>query len=644
MTRFPVFSMFRVVMISFWGAACALATPAAAITECAEAEIGICFEQYSRIPTVTATSDGYAAVGMRNDGGLDLLRLSVEGELLSVSDLGRPYQMKPPEDVFEDRMKLVASPNDVLLLVATARVGSGENRKQRGVAARIDDRNQPNWTQLLQYTNETHLILYSAAYNVQGKNFMVVGRHTDGGDPRGNCENWSVGVVFYINEADLMISGSGLTIGNQAPGPYNRIALYDVRPAATAGQFVASGFATAPREDGGGCQDNAVAYQILDNSGTPVLVAGPYTVGTPRDYELAFAITPVGADRYAMVGYGVEPRNDARAAMVAKFAFGTRPDAVRMHPFPEDGSDDTGRDRYYVAEPLSGGDQILVAGYGSESRADLNQGIWRILSADLDDVEGPYLLTEEDGSEILAAAVGIDGKVLAAGKVGSEKNDDVMGWLGLIVDPKFSVERRKPDEGLYAITQREIEKGYVSFSERETSSGTGVYHSGLDGGEGIELRISISENTVLGVSALAASGDLDLLLLGENGEIIAYSANLGSAGEYLQAKVKPGDYRVTVMAISDVTDYEIRMKSSGDLPNEEVLASLNSLDEFGRTKLSRLLENSGYRRPGNADIAFGSGTVQSVLAFYNTFRPVFEPGDISQFIANASLGSDEPED
>ncbi|MER8842832.1 hypothetical protein NKH86_29845 [Mesorhizobium sp. M0913] len=596
---------------------------------CAEAVIGDCYPQYSAISAVVEAGSGFAALG-EQETGFDLLRISASGKILGHITIDPPTWVGPEASApkFED---MVAGPDGTLLLIGWAVVTEADISYQAGVVALVSMGGAVTWSNPLRQSGGTSTILYAGTYDTAGKRFLVVGRHTNGAD-NGKCEFWSQGIVLSIPEADVTHAFPVRFVGASEPGPRNRIALYDIMPIGAKGQFVATGFATA-KAAGNRCQDNAMAVQISGGAKSDWTIGKPYVIGAGDADEDAYAIADGGKGRFLLAGKGTFSNTGAPAALLAAFTFANAAPMVRIDPFPEDGSDTTGGDRYRVIVPLKEEGRYLVAGSASQRRQDRNQGIWQFISSTLESPGPANFLTHESGSDIAGAALGQDGRVLAVGTHGQGKN--TIGWMGLLNDQVTSAgTRREPDSQLPMLDAKDMEAGSIVVSRNEIGNGVGFRGPHMTARAQMEFRFSLVDAIDITATALASTGDVDLALMDSHGAILAYSSNLGDAGEYLHAKVGPGDYGVKLIAASYVSDFEFRTMSAD--VGKEVMLSLSGLDPDGRKALNAFLKNAGYGDGGNPDIGLGGDTVCSVLAYYNTLYADFRPAELDSVIANAT--------
>ncbi len=616
-----------------WLAAIGLSAGVQAQEACDEAAIGFCYPDYVTIPAITATETGYTAIAVRG-GDLEVLRLDGDAEIVDRFALPPPGWDWLPRSVMPSIDKLVAGPNGDVMGVGTLTHGGN----QYGAIFFLSAAGDTRWSTALFVDGESSIILYSGAYDPGSQRYLVVGRHTNGADS-GSCTKWSRGLVLSIQESDidaLRTDASVLGVhfeGPAEPGLENRVAFYDIAPSANRGQFVAAGFATSP-SPGGGCQDNAVA--ILVNA-AQWSVSPRILIGSPEANEVAFAVAAKDPQTFVMAGQGVDVERGARAAFLSEFGFSNNAPTLRNDPFPEDASDSSGGDRYRAITRLTGG-SFVIAGSVSESRSARNQGVWRVEAPGFASAGPLNFLTREAGSDIFATALGADGRVLAVGRHGADRGD--IGWMGFIYGLKIAVDRREPDGSLEMLTSQQARDGSLALSSGEVSAGFGYRDIRFGAGMEYELKFSLGAETDLAVSALPLDGDLDLVLLDAEGKVRALSSNQDEAAEFVLADLDPGDYALKVLAVSDVSEYELRIRSGISLA-APILDSLNALRPDGREKLAALLAGSGYEAPANADIGFGVGSLSVLLAYYNSFSTPVDVAGVQQFIASASLSVDD---
>lgn len=595
---------------------------------CEEATTGACYPEYITISALTATDSGYTAIAAAGSD-LEVLRLDLDANIVDRFRLPAPDWL-PNQTNMPAIEKLVTGAAGSVMGVGTVTSGN----QQIGAVFYLSPDNRTQWSAALFVDAESSVILYSGAYDPAEKRYLVVGRHTNGADT-GSCSKWSRGLILSIPESDITNLAAYFE-GPQEAGLENRVAFYDIAPTGGRGEFVATGFATAPAP-GGGCQDNAVAVQVRGGATSQWSVSPRFQIGSPDENEVAFAVSALDSRTFLIAGQGTDTQTGARAALLAEFGFfGTAP-ALRNDPFPDDGSDSSGGDRYRALTRLSSG-SVVVSGSVSESRQARNQGVWRVQAPGMGPASPLNFVTREAGSDIFATALGSDGRVLAVGRHGAGRGD--VGWMGFVFGQKLVVDRRDPDPNLELLSSQQARAGSLALSAGELSAGFGFRDLRFGAGLEYEVRFTLDKATDVAASALPLDGDLDLVLVDANGSVRAISSNCGSAGEFTLADLEPGDYTLKVVAVADVEEYELRIRSGQSL-SAPVLESLNALHSDGRNKLAEMLTGGGYLSPASADIGFGAAALASLLAYYNSFNTVIDVAGVQQFIASASLAVDE---
>lgn len=608
--------------------------PVSASNGCEEATIGLCFPEYEAVTAAAWTGDGFTAIG-RGEAGLDILFITRQGELAARTELALPDWVLQTPDEQARVDKLVAGPHGSVLLVGSVLSGAGESQRQVGLVGRIEGAGSIEWAAPVELSADTSIILYSGLHDAEAGRFVVVGRHTNGADS-GRCIFWSQAYAASFPDTGPFENFDFLLHGEPVSGPDNRAAFYDIAAGEEEGVYALVGFATAPDRDGEGCQDDMLVLEATFGTDEGWAARAGYHLGYDDADEVAFAVASLPGGGFVVGGYGVEPDSGAPAAMAVAFDFGDEMPILRHHPYPQDGTDDGGGDRYRAVTATLGGAGVLVAGSASESRIARNHGVWRRLTASLDDDGPAAFLTSATGSDILGLAAAPDGRVLAVGSY--RDGDHNRGWLGLIQGGAELAGRRPPDSGLAQLTAAEAEQGFLEFSEREVRAGAGYFAADIAEGSIFEARLSVSEESELAISALTAHGDIDLMLLDEEGRMVAFSGNLGDAGEYLRVPLAPGRYRVSAIALSAIDAYELRIGFAAPA-EDEVIAGLMALDPDARRALDRLLWSGGYGRTANPGIGFGAGAARSVLALANTVEPGISADALALFLTTAAAAA-----
>lgn len=599
----------------------ALFTPAGAQEACDDASVGLCFGRYSAITAAAATTSGFSAMASMGNQ-LELLRLDRGGQPVGEVQLRRPDWLAPdlPAPVVN---ALAARPDGGILAIGWATQQGEDKLRQVGAIALVTVDGDATWLDPVTLDDKASIILHSAVYDASADRFMIVGRVTSGGDD-GTCKEWSQAIAFSVSaEPEQSVSRRTIArFGSTGKGPRNRVALLDVVPGQKANEFVAVGFMTEANMRLDGCQDDAIAMRLEQANGSWRL-GKPYALANSMENEVATAIVAAGGGRYVFAGNGALA-SKAKATLTGSFGFSGGPPGTQTLALPDAG-DANGGDRYRALAAMRAPGKFLAAGSASASRAGRNQAIWTTIRADGNAEGQTRYLSRDGGSDILDLAVGSNGRILAVGTHGS--GTARIGWLGMVLDQQLiAAKRRLPDPALPLIETNAA----TAFVDADIAKGTGLRRRSASAGQAFEMPIVLSAEMELSVSALAARGDLDMLLSAKDGRFVAQSSNSGDAGEYLSAKLPAGEYRLTAIAASDVGEYEVRLaRQSLEAGTWSVLLQL---DAATRQELAAQLESAGYGSAGNPTIAFGGDTVRAFLAYCMTFTPSLDPDAVSQFV------------
>lgn len=595
---------------------------------CSEAVTGVCFQEFTHIAAVTSRPNGFSAIGVRGKR-MELLSFDSDSKITSRREITRP-KWASEETVLFDVKDLIAGPDASLLLVGTAEYDLADQRIQAGFAVFIQDEGGIRWSEPIKGSKSddgedaASVIFHSGIYDESQGQFLIAGRETIGGGTA-DCRNWSRAAIFVLSPEDL--SFNMYRWNEVTQGLASRMAFYAILPTHQSNVFVAAGFASADDGSGQSCKEDALLVQLSteEEEGGALTFEDATSGGRQDTAEDIFAAARIDDSQYLIVG----EQRDANAAWAAIAELGATVTREDLFAFPDVGTD--GRDRYRDIVPLRTPGRYLLVGSVSESKKAPNRGFWRFASVESLTLEEPKLLTEKVGSDIFSAALGDDGRVLAVGKI--SKKEGTVGWIGLLNDYPFEDLRRSPDNNLDSIAPLEIANGSYNLLEKDVRQGMGLQGASLAIGSTFELRFTLSEKVDVAVTSLTSRGDLDLLLVDMDERIIRFSSNLGDAAEYLRAQLPPGSYKLKLVAVSQVDDFELRVHDGKQF--EDVVAKLLKLDSIERQILNRRLEEAGYTGAGNANIALGGDTYRSVVAFYSAFH---RPGSIQldDFIERAA--------
>jgi len=609
----------------------------AAHAACGDRDRVQCREEFEVINTVAWTGDGFAVAGQVRRGaslGLALLRLTRAGGSGRMISLPWPGNRAASGQMAAEPRKLIALPNGGFILVGQLQLA--DESTTIGWAMRIADNGQILWNKPIEDSSAS-VVVHSAHYDPTGDRLIVVGRLTLGSDD-GRCEKWSQSLVVTLKASDGEPIVPNYTRGEQGRSPANRQAIFDIIAGEKSGTFLVAGFATAAASAATGarsprkCLDN-MFVGMLAPEGNNWTLATLGRVGTKDANEVAFSIKAAGTrGYYLLAGHHRDSPTDAAAAQayrvrLAPFAVS----AFLSTPFPPDGSDKTGSDRYRIVVPLLDKERLLLAGSASIGERGLNQAIWQIVSADLKRVDAPVMLSVS-GSDIFDAAIAPDGRVLAVGRWTDDEGRRV-GWTGFVGERPIVLDRRQPDNGLADLSSLPFSDGAFRVPGAALSGGTGYFGRNLAAGSQTDLAFSVSATRALKVSAHTESGDVDLVISDRANRLVAFSNFKGSATELLIATLSPGDYRLSILAQTQIPSYEIRFTFFPEI-DVKALAALAQLSEEQRIQLADVLASAGYARRIEPTIALGGETARSLLAAQEGARNPIGPNGIGRSIAH----------
>jgi hypothetical protein len=606
----------------------------AAQAACGEEARVQCHSEFETVDAVAWSADSFTIAGQLKGGtspGIGLLRLSGYGMAKSaVFPIPLPASFPPNRSAAESR-KLIALPNGDIIVLGVITVTEGLAIKQVAWATRVAPNDRILWSRTYPDPSAS-IIVHSAVYDQNGDKIILVGRRTNGLDPSSRCENWSQSWVMSVAAASGQPLLSSLIIGEQTKSFNNRQAIYDIAQGENAGSYVVTGFRSAKHSESEGlCQDN-IFVGILVQSGARWMLSQTQTIGANNANEVAFTVKPAGDGRYLLAGYGRDPVTRAPAAQA--YRINVTPFAIEgflSTPFPADGSDKTGGDRYRLIVPLAQKGWFLLAGSVSASKDAFNQAMWQIVSANLKNNAPPQLLSS-GSSDLFDAVLAPDGKVFAVGRWRDEGRN--VGWSGFIGAPVLSptaAGRRPPDPRLPRLSNLPAPNGIIQLPTTAISTGAGYFERDLEQNSQLDLAISFPASSSIAASAYFESGDADLLVMDANMRPVAFSNFRKSATELLLASVSPGQYVLSIIVHARVPALELRI---GPDPRGmiKVIPKLERLSDQQRIQFAQTLISAGYNSPSNPDIALGGESARAFLAIQEGAQRDIQPMEIAQFV------------
>ena len=621
------------ILIGLLTASAILIDPARAA--CGDEARVTCHAAFETITAVARSGDGFTAAGQTkgNPPGVALLRLTRTGEAR-----GNPLFLRPPPNLAPERSivteprKLIPLPNGDVVLLAQIAITEPAVR-QIAWAARIAPNDRVVWSRAYP-DNSASTIFHSGHYEPRGDRLILVGRRTSGGDPSGRCEYWSQSIVIPVAAATGQ-PDAPTAFGSQAKSLTNRQAIYDIAPDNRAGSYIVTGFLTAKHGDNEGtCQDN-IMVGTLAQAGNRWTLSQVQSIGSNTANEWAFAIWAAGEGRYLLAGQGHDQATGAPAAQAYRVR--VRPflvETLLSTPYPPDGSDKSGGDRYRVIVPLAEKGRFMLAGSVSASKSAPNRAMWQIVSADLKTNGSPTVLNSPGSSDILEAITTQDGRVFAAGKWADEGR--FVGWTGFIGDPRLAdtgppVRRRPVDSRLPRLSALPAANDTIELPAAAFSSGASYFERDLKAGSQYDLAFSIAASRAVKVSAYAESGDVDLVIVDANKQPVAFTNFKQSATELLFATLAPGKYTLSVIVQSAVPALELRISPFQDV-SAKTLSTLAQLSDQQRALFADALELGGYTPPSNPSIALGGELVRAFLAIQEGAQREIAPSEIAKYI------------
>jgi hypothetical protein len=407
--------------------------------------------------------------------------------------------------------------------------------------------------------------------------------------------------------------------GTQSAGQRNRQALLDISSTDRPNNYVVVGFASAPHSTRPGeCQDDiSVQTLALSPQGRWTLSA-PNRIGAPDANDMAYAVRSVRHPFYLVAGYGKDMGKSVPAAQAFLVRVAPSFSVVESIsvPFPTDGSDRDGGDRFRAIVSSADKKHFVLVGSGSIGKKGANQGIWGAVQGDL---RQPLLLRQfknQNGSDIWDAAISDSGKVIGVGKW-IDDDRQTHAWSGPLDDFAENLSSASkpapvaPDSALPAVESLSLAGDVYQIPQAAAQSGFRYAGGTLKPGAQVNLAFTLAAQKTVKISVRPEAGNLGLVLLNRDGRPIAFSDFAGPATELVLATLAPGDYALSIYANAAVKSYELRFDP---FVERDALLSLQGLKDEERQDLSRELVSSGYSTSPETDIALGSESLRSIFA------------------------------
>lgn len=609
-----------------------------ALAACGDEAKVRCHPDFETLQAVARSGDGFTAVGILRGAsrkGAALLRLTSTGAARgSIFNIPLPATPHAPTSI--TLAKLLALPNGDVVLLGDIAVGDDKTERKMAWAwaARIAPNDRVVWNRI--YPDGANLTLFhSGLYEATGERIILVGRRSSGSDDY-SCENWSQSWVMPVSAANgQLLSPITLNVfGETGKSPTNRQAIYDITPAESTGTYLVTGFLTRRAEGlNAECQDNLLIGTLTQGNNNRWALSSVQSIGLSNWHELGYAIRPAGGGTYMVATHGRDDRVGAPAAQV--YWVRAQPFAVRDRlstPYPSDGSDKWGVDRFRVLVPFAGNTRFLAAGsVATANTAAARRGLWQVFAADMRFKDEAHVFRSPGGSEVFDALLTPDQKVLAVGRWTDEGRE--VGWFGFIGDTGPPVAQLPSNRSLPSFSDLPESEGVRQLPSAAFSTGVGYLERDWPADKRMQLALSVpAAARPLKVAALAASGDVDMVIVDAEKRPVAFTNFKGSAKELMIATLPPGRYLLTIVAQSRVPSFEFRLGPFAG-PDAQVMAKLDGLSFQQRQRFAADLVLGGYTAPSNPDIALGSESVRAFLAIQESVNTAIEPRDIGKYVS-----------
>lgn len=579
-----------------------------------------CYPDLGIIMGVVWSGDGFTAIGQPKvpnpSYGLVLLHLTRGGQLKDA-----PLQVPLPSGVVKDKPiigegRKVIAVRDGGIIVLGELIVSDDS--QVPWAVRLAANGAVIWNRAFPAEVGVTTIFHSGIYDQANDRLVVVGRRTSGSD-EGKCTNWSQSLVLSLKMSNGQPETQPLYSGTASAGLRNRQALLDIAPTDRPNNYVVVGFASAPHSRTGDCQDdiNIQALALSPQGGWTLSALGK--IGVPDANEMAYAVKPVRPGSYLIAGYGKDPAKGVPASQAFLVNVTPRFSVVEPSisaPFPPDGSDKDGGDRFRAIVSSADKQHFTLVGSGSTGKKGVNQGIWVTVQGDL---KQPWLLRQfknQNGSDIWDGAVSDAGKVLGVGKW-TDDDHQAYGWSGYLDDlsggpiSASRIPSVAPDRALPTVESLSLSGDAYQIPPAASQSGAGYFGGTLQPGAQVNLAFNLVAQKAIKISVRPETGNLGMAVLDHDRRPLAFSSFSGTATELVIATLPPGDYAISIFANAAIKSYEVRLDPFAE---RDAFLSLQGLKDEERQDLSRRLISSGYSSSPETDIALGSETLRSISA------------------------------
>ena len=589
------------------------AVPAVAMAACKLSGPGACHDAFEELTAVAPDGrEGFAAVGRLIEpagpgGETGILRFDI-------SNRTRVVAVEPPENPTNDGRPIhETDARDIarlvggdFLIAGTVSFGEGDDLVFHGWAAAVRSDGSTRWSTAYPGPPGTDELFHFGRLSPNGD--AMVGGRVQTGPGDGRCSNWSKGLVDWLDPlTGKRRRSQPLLIGTET----NRMAFYGGNHLPD-GSMVFTGF-LAQGQNGQPCVDRAVVVQTDWSGSNGKLLPGP--IGGVEN-EIGQDIEVYGNQ---IVAVGTTFNNNFGAFALLLPADGSGQPLLQSFSHGQ-----AGRDRFTGIEqdPQSG--NYWTVGFWSDGARDPNKAWWALLGeTDLSVVDSAEI-ADYPRSTLNGVATLPGGRTLTVGYVSADDDSPQYGYSILLAEGvktglQIGSERRPVDTSLRSLA--DLPRANGAYTLGDIKRGAGFQHGTLAAGE--KVAIDFAAKGGLRVLAHTERGNLDLVLTRPDGTLVDFSNNRVDANEIIEQAAASGEYRLEVVARSDVSAFDLTLAPVEPVATYEGAAANVDMTREERLMVGTILGDFGYFPGSEMAIAVSPEAVRSFMALQDaTGEPV----------------------
>ena len=504
---------------------------------------------------------------------------------------------------------LVALPDRDFVVFGTARFGDETSPVYYGWAARVGADGRTKWSRAFPGPAGTQQLFHFGKRLAAGE-LLAGGRQQVGpGDPK--CTSWSKGLVVWIDAGEGTILKEPVLLGDER----GRMALYGGAED-QAGALFFTGFVTA--EVSGDpkrlCQDDQLVLRT-DAAGKE---RARRAVGSDRENDIGHDVERL-ADRHLLVGLEFD---EGFGGMVEVFSDDPQADTVYRR-FREGSG---GRDRFVAAaeDPISR--DYLVVGSWSASEDDPNKAWWYSLDPDDLATTGGGKVADHPASALNGVAALPNGRVLAVGSARPD-GETQAGWSLILHEGVLSAVEISDKLRIADASRPRLDtlprSGDAYVLDRLDDQPVGFFHDALKPGDRLALDFETAQPSDIRIVVHPEEGDVDLLLSRTDGALADFSNYRGKASEVIEEALPKGQYRLEIIAQSDVAALDLSLVAAIPIASLDAAANVQ-LPRDARRALAGMLGGLGYFSGAEIDIAASPETIRAFMALQDATGEVVD--------------------